>query len=207
MNDANAHIGFNKFLASYIGVTVNELDTTFRLLSSGLRRLQTANIEADIRISLPPERSVNKAETKQKLEDMGPAQNAPLNAALANEGATGYDPQVQDVTNIQEGTIMTTPPPPMTTPAPPVTAGGMIALIVILCLLVFAGAFIAITCFVLRKRTDNNANTNKHGKSDTNADISGEIPNNDMDEHVASIDLRPRQFYINMPTDEVKQSF
>jgi len=202
VNDANAQIGFNRFWANYIGVSINELDTSFRLLSSRLRRLQTANIEAEVTISLPPERGVNKAEVRQKLEDMGPAQNALLRTALEEEGATGYNLQVHDVTNIQEGTATTTSMPKVTTEEEKGLAGGSIAFIVVLCLLVFSGAVAAIHFFLLRKRMDNNLNTNNGGMVDTNADNSGEIPEDATDDRSAGIEVRAGQFQVKLPQVE-----
>jgi len=210
--DDNSKAGFNKFMADYIGVTVNEIFSELSVLSgTRLRRLQDANVAADVTVNLPPERGVSKTAVTQKLEDLGDADSASLNAALANADAPGYNVAIDDVTDIQEGTVETTLPTTTVAPTPTVTdsggeeglAGSIIALIVILCI-VFVVVVLAIVLFIFRRRKwETNNNTNEAGNNlVTNADNRGEIPEEQMDEHGENVEVRARHFQVNLPPAE-----
>jgi len=80
-------------------------------------------------------------------------------------------------------------------------AGGIVVLMVILCVLAVAFVIAAIALFFMRRtRMDNNSNTTKGGM--VNADNSGEIPEDAMDEHGAGVEVRARQFQVNLPPAE-----
>jgi len=207
--DAAALSGFNSFVAQYLGVTADDLDTALSLLSRRLRSLQDGNVEADVTVSVPPGSSTDQGAVKQKLTDMGDAQSADLAAALEAEGATGYSPEVKGTSDVEGGMVQmatTTTPAPPAPPAPDTggsdgPTGAVVAIIVVLCIL-FVAVVAGGAAYLLYKRRGKGANNNNTNAKDTNADNSGEIPEDAMDEHGAGVEVRARQFQVNLPQAE-----
>jgi len=203
VGDENAKTGFTSFLATYLGVQPADIASVFSLLQSRLRRLQDGNVQADVTVTVPE--GGDASDVKTKLEDMD-SQDAALGQALDDAGATGYNPQVTEVGEVSEDVVTTAAPPPPTGggdgDGDEGVAGGIIALIVILCvLLVGCVIFVIAYLFLRSKNQDNNANSNA-AKVDANADNSGEIPEDAMDEHGAGVEVRARQFQVNLPQAE-----
>lgn len=203
VTDTNAKDGFDQFMATYIGVTINHIVSVMTELSATkLRRLQSSNVEVDVTVYVPANGSVSKAATKTKFEELDSSENIQLAIALNDAGATGYNPAITDVADITEGTALTAPPPQLETDEDTRgMASGLIATIVILCI-VFIGCVVAILVFVFSERQRDENNKNNRDQMDTNADNRGEIPPESMEEHGDGVQVRARQFQINLPQVE-----
>jgi len=200
--------GFDNFMATYMQVSTSDIvSSPFRSFSGStrLRRLQAANVETDVTVNLPSDQSVTKAQATQKLNDLDTTENTALRTSLSQAGADGFNPSITDVADITDGTAVTT-----VTTIPTVTttddddegiAGGFIALIVIICVVVVIAIFVAILFFFNKKQKDENNNTNEV-RQDSNADNTGEIPPESMDEYGDDVQVRARQFQVNLPQAE-----
>jgi len=200
--------GFTTFLGTYIGVPASDVDAAFSLLGARrLRSLQGGNVEADVTVKIPEGSSTDQDAVTTKLNDMGDAQTADLNAAVEAEGATGFNAEMVGATDVEQGMVQeeTTQ-----APMPPASVdsedegptGAVVAIIIVLCIIFCAVVAGGVAFFLYKRRGKEANNNNAPGKDGTNADNSGEIPEDAMDEHGAGVEVRARQFQVNLPQAE-----